>query len=127
MCLDTITKSKQKWGYGYKIVNPGIPEGQAFVHGITAISRRVPAKLGKVVEIREESTISFYKNNIYHPYPTGFHIFASLESLFRWRTANGWVHYPVVRVRWSKPVAFGKQSGYEVIVARRVTILEEVR
>lgn len=37
-----------------------------------------------------------------------------------------WYSYPIVRVRWSKPVTFGLQDNLKVIVARRVTILEEV-
>ncbi|KKN78305.1 hypothetical protein LCGC14_0351640 [marine sediment metagenome] len=111
MCLSVITKITDlpKWGVGYKSVD------SKFRPMIFHYSRSLI--VGQTYDDPQDYSLSR------HQYRTGYHIFKSKKAAKCYQFDSPGI---VIKVRYSKVTAIGLQAEGEVIVARRITILEEV-
>jgi hypothetical protein len=118
MCLnifdEILTKkfqNRKKTIVGYKIVNK---------HGLKCYTllyeRGISFKIGK--NISTETEISTFNNeNIF--YPSGFHCFTSLKSASKYV-----IGFDIIKVFINPKdiVAVGIESGFKVIVSKKITI-----
>ncbi|MFA7162261.1 MAG: hypothetical protein WC083_06800 [Candidatus Methanomethylophilaceae archaeon] len=56
------------------------------------------------------------------PYPSGFHFYLSEKEALKVRRYNDVVH----RVLFQEPIAFGQQNKKDVLVARKIFIMERI-
>lgn len=122
MCLHQLDKKTRKLGgIGYKLLSTdnGVP--RTYIQGVVALP------IGEwVTDPSSENRWTEFR----HPnkeYPTGFHIFLTLEDLERWRGKMGWRNLTVFRVQFKDVVASGYQHRCRTIVARRVKVIKEVK
>jgi len=113
-----------KWGVGYKAVTK---EGKSIFRGDYHLIFEVGNTYNDTLD--EMILDAAWNNNGTRrkiKYRTGYHIYKNqmnaLDShIFTFNTNNR-----LFKVRYSKITVIGTDSGYETIVARRITILSEV-
>lgn len=138
MCLTELTIRKEmvaQEGVGYKLVykyyNPD--KGRYEYHLGVIVGNHIPMKRRRWVKdpAPEDKKIAHTiikhgKEKVVFSYPTGIHLFPTLEDVEKFRDYYGWWSAEVVKVKYRKVVATGYQSGCKVIVAREIMFLEEV-
>jgi len=120
MCLDTLDKkTRKRGGFGYKLLSKCDGEPHTFIQKFVALP------IGKWVSDPSSETryVEYSYPNQY--YPTGFHIFSTLEDLKRWR-GSSWYNLSIFRVQFKEVIASGYQYKCRTIVARKVKVIEEV-
>lgn len=125
MCLNKLDeKARKRGGFGYKLLYRSLIGGLE-----TRIQEVVPLTIGRwkadpnASETRHTETFGAAP---IQEYPTGFHIFPTLEDLKRWQSKLGWFSLKVFKVQFKEVVASGYQRDCRVIVARKVKVIEEV-
>lgn len=114
MCLDKLDpKPQAKGNYGYKLFTTERGE-------LTSIFTEYKYPVGRWMEDEKPAEPLPYQGQ--NQYPTGFHVFASLQGLGRWINNKPAPKDRIRRVLIDDVVATGRQDGVKVIVARKIKI-----
>lgn len=123
MCLDTITKkfdvpdSEEK--IGYKIVRriDGKYQGLFYPYGIFYIK-----------DIQYEAVNNKLESLFGYPYISGFHIYTDRQQATNAynNEYGGYTNKVLVKVAYSDVTCTGTQDTYEVAIANKMKIIEEI-
>lgn len=125
MCLNKLDeKARKRGGFGFKLLYRRLAgELETHIQGVVPLTIREwkadPKAPGTI------HTETFGRGPV-QEYPTGFHIFSTLEDLKNWQGKMGWRGLSVFKVQFKDVVASGFQQKCRVIVARKVKVIEEV-
>ena len=118
MCLKTVDRKikQRKSNVGYKVM---IKCKDAYLSEYTYGAFK-KYELGRTYTDRKRKPI----DAVYFRYPTGYHIFTSLQSARKWHCSG----VPaIVKVEYHRVVATGKQFNGNVVIARKMKLLEEIK
>ena len=74
-------------------------------------------------DYRSTCSAPSYINN--KNYPFGWHIFLTLKGAEEWRRSDS--QYPIRKVQFKKPVAYGWQGNIPIVVAKEMMIPKEAQ
>jgi hypothetical protein len=134
MCLDYIDKAylnpiDEEWQIGYKVmVFYGINEEYIYFpfHSILGFSGVI---YNKKYEVMQDFIIVLERNDdIIAAYLSGFHIFTDIKSAQSYSKTlcltKNCEQYIIVKVKYRKVTAIGRQSIYKCVVAREIKFVE---
>lgn len=118
MCLTKIAKFKPRY-VGYKVF---LKNGDEYRP--TIIESPV-CKMGRWYSDKEDRLLKteYDETCIREIYPTGFHVFETLDGAKIWLNTTSEV---IVKVRYKKVVAKGYQGRFKVVVAKKIFLEKDL-